>query len=113
MQLRKAKGLCFNCDEKSTPSHKCQNRRLLLLQGDEESPNATKPESTEFFVELEPEPPEKEVESNPKLSLNAMNSATPSGTMRFTGTIKGQPVKILLDGGSDDNFIQPRVAKFL
>lgn len=66
-----------------------------------------------FFVELEPEPPEKEVESNPKLSLNAMNSATPSGTMRFTGTIKGQPVKILLDGGSDDNFIQPRVAKFL
>lgn len=113
MQLRKAKGLCFNCDEKFSPTHRCQNRRLLLLQWEEESPNSEESESTEFVVELEPESTEKEVEGNTKLSLNAMNSAAASGTMRFTGTIKGHPVKILLDGGSDDNFIQPRIAKFL
>lgn len=49
----------------------------------------------------------------PKSSLNVMNSVIASGTMRFMGSTKGHAVKILLDGGSDDNFIQPRVAKFL
>lgn len=32
IQLRKAKGLCFNCDKKFTPSHRCANKRLLLLK---------------------------------------------------------------------------------
>lgn len=42
-----------------------------------------------------------------------MNSSTLSGTLRFTGTIHGHPIKILLNGGSDDNFIQPCLAHFL
>lgn len=33
--------------------------------------------------------------------------------MRFVGYIQGHPIQILLDGGSDDNFIQPQVGKFL
>lgn len=48
-----------------------------------------------------------------KHSLNAMNSAPISGTMRFSGCVNGQQVQILLDGGSDDSFIQPRLARFL
>lgn len=36
-----------------------------------------------------------------------------SGTLRSTGFINGNLVQILLDGRSDHNFIQPRVAKFL
>lgn len=32
MQVRKAKGLCFNYEEKYSPSHKCANKQLLLLQ---------------------------------------------------------------------------------
>jgi len=35
------------------------------------------------------------------------------GTIRFTGFIQGHKIQILIDGGSSDNFIQPRVAKFL
>lgn len=62
-------------------------------------------------MEVKKEQPEEE--SISKLSLNAMNSAPLSGTMRFIGSIHGHPIAILLDGGSDDNFIQPRVAKFL
>lgn len=42
-----------------------------------------------------------------------MNSSVASGTIRFTGSINGQLIKVLLDGESDDNFIQPRIAKFL
>ena len=36
-----------------------------------------------------------------------------SGTMRFTGSINGHSVQIPLDGGSNDSFIQPQLAKFL
>lgn len=42
-----------------------------------------------------------------------MKSGNLSITLRFTGQIKGHPIKILLDGRSDENFIQPRIAKFL
>lgn len=47
------------------------------------------------------------------LSLHAMDSTLISGTLRFTGYINGHVVQVLLDGGSDDNFLQPRVANFL
>lgn len=111
MQLRKAKGLCFNCDEKYSPIHRCQNKKLLLLQWSEETSNSSDQEISDFVVELEEGTTVEEID--PKTSLNAMNSSGASGTMRFTGYVKGQSVKVLLDGGSDDNFIQPRVAKFL
>lgn len=42
-----------------------------------------------------------------------MDSTLISGTLRFTGYINGHAVQVLLDGGSDDNFLQPRVANFL
>jgi len=42
-----------------------------------------------------------------------MKSTTVRGTIRFIGFIQGHKIQILIDGGSSDNFIQPRVAKFL
>ena len=33
MQRRHAQGLCFNCDEKFAPRHKCKGPQLLLLEG--------------------------------------------------------------------------------
>ena len=33
--------------------------------------------------------------------------------MKFSGTISGMAVQILLDSGSSDNFLQPRIAKCL
>ena len=47
------------------------------------------------------------------LSLNAMRGSNGVGTIRFTGQIGSIRVKILVDGGSSDNFIQPRVAQVL
>lgn len=111
MQVRKAKGLCFNCDEKFTPSHKCATRKLLLLQWEDEPPDDLNQDTADFVVELDTS--QSPDDSPSKLALNAMNSAALSGTLRFTGMIHGQPVQMLLDGGSDDNFIQPRLVQFL
>jgi hypothetical protein len=33
-QLRRSKGLCFNCDERFVPGHRCKNPQLLLLIAD-------------------------------------------------------------------------------
>jgi len=35
------------------------------------------------------------------------------GTIKFIDYIENLPVTVLIDGGSFDNFLQPRVAKFL
>nr|KYP75375.1 hypothetical protein KK1_008102 [Cajanus cajan] len=36
MQERRALGLCYNCDEKFMPGHKCATSRFLLLLCDDE-----------------------------------------------------------------------------
>ena len=33
MEERKKKGLCYNCDDKWGPSHKCKNTKIFLLEG--------------------------------------------------------------------------------
>ncbi|MCI14272.1 hypothetical protein A2U01_0035401, partial [Trifolium medium] len=52
-------------------------------------------------------------DDNHHLSLNAMGGSNGLGTIRFTGQIGSIMVQILVDGGSSDNFIQPRVAQTL
>ena len=110
MQLRREKGLCYFCDEKFSFNHKCANRQLLMLQGEEED---------EPIDNLDPDPPDisspttaQPVEDH-HLSLNALKGGTGVGIIRFSADINGLNVTVLVDGGSSDNFIQPRVAKFL
>ena len=60
-QAKIAKGLCFRCDEKSTPNHHCKNRQLqvlLVADGDEdkvsqmEDPVSEQPELDLSLCEL-------------------------------------------------------------
>ncbi|MCH85650.1 enzymatic polyprotein, partial [Trifolium medium] len=109
MQLRRDKGLCYWCDDKFSFTHKCPNRQLMMLHYEEESENE----------ELETEPPDQtqtplpQTDTEHHLSLNAMKGANSLGTMRFLGKIGKLQVQILIDGGSSDNFVQPRIAHFL
>jgi hypothetical protein len=56
---------------------------------------------------LDPDPPQHH------LSLNAIKGTNNMGVLRFSGAIDHINVQILIDGGSSDNFLQPRIAKFL
>ncbi|KAJ1397503.1 Aspartic peptidase domain superfamily [Sesbania bispinosa] len=47
------------------------------------------------------------------LSYNSLHDSSGLGTMKFQGLINGMTVQVLLDGGSSDNFIQPRLAHCL
>jgi len=47
------------------------------------------------------------------LSLNAMKGTDSMGILRFTSQIGQISVQVLVDGGSSDNFLQPRIAEFI
>ncbi|KAJ1430288.1 Aspartic peptidase domain superfamily [Sesbania bispinosa] len=47
------------------------------------------------------------------LSYNALHGSYGLETMKFQGLINGMTVQMLLDGGSSDNFLQPRLAHCL
>lgn len=68
MQLRKAKGLCFNYVEKFSKSHICANKKLLVLQMTDDSFDGS---AIEFI--LQKEPYNVLGEEFHRMSLNAMN----------------------------------------
>lgn len=73
MQEMKEKGLCYNCDEKFQPGHRCSRPRLFLLEG------VTLEESEEIRVEEVVQEEEVEVESQEAellgISLHALAGA--------------------------------------
>lgn len=101
LALRRDQGLCYHCDDKWSPGHRCKSRLHLLL-ADEDILSPDTP--------LDPDP-------NPtlisKISLNAMEGSPTPQTFRLYGHIGPHRVVILVDGGSSHNFIQTRIARFL
>nr|KYP42428.1 hypothetical protein KK1_036174 [Cajanus cajan] len=108
MQLRREKGLCYTCDEKFSPSHRCPNKQYLLLQLQDEDCGELQPEplDIEHSTELH-------LYQEHHLSYNALKGASGLGTMKFQGSVNGITVQVLLDSGSSDNFLQPRIAHCL
>lgn len=107
MHIRRVKGLCYTCDEKISFNHRCPNKHLMIQQIDEDH-------TSDFDTEHEPEPPDPTLNNlGHHLSYNTLKGANAVGTMKFQGQVNGVNLQILLDSGSSDNFIQPRLAQFL
>jgi len=110
IQFRREKRICFTCDEKYSPHHRCANKHYFLLPCEDEIPPDPNPNiQSQQIVQNQYE----KFDQTSHLSYNAMKSTTMRGTIRFTGFIQGHKIKTLIDGGSSDNFIQPKVAKFV
>ncbi|XP_017442721.2 uncharacterized protein LOC108347805 [Vigna angularis] len=114
-QLKRDKGLCYWCDEKFTPHHKCPNKHFMLYQLEEvlEQPmlHHEQPDREEQDQQQLQQLENQVLEHH--LSLNAMKGTPGSDTFRLKAFVHGMEVQVLIDGGSSDSFIQPRVAKFL
>jgi len=107
MQLRKEKGLCYFCDKKFSFSHKCPNRQLYVLQLCEENSNSV------GNIDAQGTNTGLEKSEDHHLSLNALKGGLGVGTIKFIAHVGTLPITVLIDGGSSDNFLQPRVAKCL
>lgn len=103
--FRREKGLCYTCDAKFTPTHRCPNKQYMLIECEEDDGGSEKE-----FTEAATEPEELTIHH---LSLQAYLGSPGKATIRFHGVIGGTHVQILLDGGSSDSFIHPRIAQHL
>ncbi|CAA0807947.1 Unknown protein, partial [Striga hermonthica] len=96
MARRREKGLCFRCEEKYTPGHRCkQNYLIEFVDSDDEEPVIEE----EREVEVEVHDDEAEI------SVHAMAGTKGPRTMRLPAWVKDQRVTVLVDNGSSQNFI--------
>jgi hypothetical protein len=112
MVERQLKGLCYNCDDKYFPGHKCKEQNLFMAiseeisEEDEETPSMSEsPESTDIT------PPSDPPEVEPVISLNALTGFSAPQTLKLISYIKHRKVIILVDSGNTHNFIHRRIAQ--
>lgn len=104
LQERRTQGLCYNCDEKFIPGHKCAPPKFLLLMTEDDDPNTTDPLVIEEIQDSDHEP------LHFQLSPEAVNGHASPRVLKFSGLILGLQVNVLVDIGSSHNIIQPRLA---
>ncbi|XP_024028604.1 uncharacterized protein LOC112093764 [Morus notabilis] len=107
IQRRRAKGLCYRCDEKYGPGHRCKNQQLQVLLVSEEEE-----EKVEDSVEAG-EPPIEEAEGMAGISLNSLMGVSSANTLKLRGTIGSREVMVLVDSGASHNFLSLRVVREL
>lgn len=116
MAARREKGLCYNCDECYTPTHKCKSRCFLIIADDDDfgDPDTFPISDTDQPTQPdEPQPDPTHKPSPAQISFNAMSGHLAPETLRVTGQVGGQEVVILIDGGSTHNFVQSKVVRYL
>jgi hypothetical protein len=101
MDERQIKGLCYNCDDKYFPGHKCKEQDIFMAiskdisEEDVETPLVSKsPETTDITPPLDP------LEVEPVISLNSLIGFSTPQTLQLIGYIKHRKVIILVDSGS-------------
>ncbi|KAF5767038.1 putative aspartic peptidase domain superfamily [Helianthus annuus] len=113
---KKALGLCYRCDEKYTWDHKCKaTPQLLFFDDDAPDPGGTSEPLTQEQSDaaLASQLQQHEIATQSAISYNALSGGCSSTTLRFTGSVQGKSVQVLLDGGSTHCFVQTRIAQFL
>jgi hypothetical protein len=102
---RRLKGLCFWCDEKFVPGHRCRNKKVYSLSVVEEE---------EVYQEEEVEAEEAfSREVTPHISLDALEGTVGLNTMKVNGKMEKTTVCILIDSGSTHNFLNSAVVRKL
>ena len=118
MEERKKKGLCYNCDDKWAPRHKCKQATLFLMEGVEVASDSN---HNDQYVEIDNEVCKNEVckgrrpdqETEPEITLYALVGSPTPRTMRVKGKVNFVSLVILVDSGSTHNFIDAAVVSVL
>ena len=80
LEEKRAKGLCYNCDNKYIKGHKCDEKILFYIDCEEEEEND---QETLKEEDINEEPtPEKE-EMNPTISCKALARITTHQTLKI------------------------------
>ncbi|XP_038685792.1 uncharacterized protein LOC119985573 [Tripterygium wilfordii] len=119
MQRKRDLNLCYHCDAKYVPGHRCPARRqfffLDLADSEDDPTEVTDAQLAEELqlAELQPLPSTTEPSTETTVSYHALTGFPTLQTLRFQATVAGTQLHTLVDGGSTHNFVQSRVAKGL
>ncbi|KAJ4788261.1 polyprotein [Rhynchospora pubera] len=107
---RKALGLCFWCDEKFTPGHRCKGKDLHSMEATA-VPQEVEAD-TEYFEDAFSDP-EIQLENIPEeqavITMCAPSSVKNHKTLKYKGCIGSIPICALIDSGSTHSFINPHI----
>ncbi|RWV78979.1 hypothetical protein GW17_00059962, partial [Ensete ventricosum] len=105
LREQSAKGLCWHCDEPWSLEHRCKKGRLLVIELVEDEDN----EPSEEALDLEEEAMKEE--SQPiDYVVHALAGYSNPQTMKVGGFLKQQPLTVLIDTASTNNFLNSKVA---
>lgn len=110
MVERRKQGLCYYCDEKYSPGHKCKEHNFFQIDATdysstEEDPPLEEPEATK-------EDNQQDMASDePMISLHALAGISSPQTLKIRGFLKHRPVIVLIDSGSTHNFIHQKIVE--
>nr|GEV09195.1 reverse transcriptase [Tanacetum cinerariifolium] len=111
LEEKRAKGLCFYCDQKYAPGNKCTGHLYSLeVSVDEED------QEEEVCIDIEVKDDTQVAtytKSFPRISLHALSGVSTFQTMRVRGYVGKQPLHILIDCESTHNFLDTSAAKRL
>ncbi|KAH0760251.1 hypothetical protein KY290_023744 [Solanum tuberosum] len=113
LQSHRERGLCYSCDEKYSPGHKCKSLPQLLVLSEDSEAKVTLSDQVVSDDALAEELQCLEVQEHSAISYHALSGGNSSTTLRFTGHVNGSPVQVLVDNASTHNFIQARMVNFL
>jgi hypothetical protein len=109
---RQLKFLCYNCDDKYFPRHKCKEQNIFMAISEDVSEDDVEAP----LVVASPEAIDMTAPSNPIevkliISLNSLTGFFAPQALELIGYIKHQKVIILVDSGSTHNFIHRRISQ--
>ncbi|RRT41535.1 hypothetical protein B296_00039759 [Ensete ventricosum] len=97
---RLAKRLCWHCDEPWSRDHRCKKGHLLLIEPLEDVEEEVQ-EHEEEIMEEEEQPVD--------ITMHALADYANPQTMKVGGFLKQQPITVLIDTGSTNNFMNNKV----
>ncbi|XP_052204119.1 uncharacterized protein LOC127809399 [Diospyros lotus] len=113
MQKRREQGLCFNCNKKFTPGHKCKKAQAFLIECDHPQDWDEEEAEPDMPLNWPAEAIEAASDEQPEVSLHALAGSSGPQTMRVTAMLRNREVSLLIDNGSTHNFISTRIAQRL
>ncbi|KAG7559778.1 Aspartic peptidase domain superfamily [Arabidopsis thaliana x Arabidopsis arenosa] len=113
MSARRAKGLCYLCDEKYTPDHYLKHKKTQVYMIEVEEAESETEEMGVERVNTETAVVPHEVSCRPQASVSAVAGVPGYSTMKVRGIHNKRVLFVLLDSGSTHNFMDPKAAECL
>ncbi|KAL4589299.1 hypothetical protein LXL04_002205 [Taraxacum kok-saghyz] len=112
IQDKRARGLCYKCDEKWQRNHRCKSQiNVILLEEEvakdeegEEIPPGDGPDAT---------PEAAEIDEQVEIFLNSVAGLNSPKTMKLRGKVMEQAVVTMIDPGATHNFISSKLVEEL